>query len=161
MRRDGALRTEVHDGLLREPLLDVDVPGHPRSGEIDERAARKHRCVLGEVRVDALLPAVRPGGAEREPLGRAQDPERLEVRRLEEHLARVLRDLAVLAAHDRRERDGALAVGDEQVVRVEAAERPVERAELLAGARATDDDAAVASFVRSNAWSGLPQTCMT
>ena len=53
----------------------------------------------------------------------------------------VVRDLALLAAHDRCESDRPLAVGDEEVVGVEAAQRAVERAQLLAGARAADDDA--------------------
>ena len=42
------------------------------------------------VRVDALLPAVRALGAEAEPLGRAEDPDRLEVRGLEQHLGRLV-----------------------------------------------------------------------
>ncbi len=122
--------------------MDVDVARHPRAGEIHEHPARQPCCVLGEVRVDALLPAIRARGPQCELLGRAQDPERLEVRRLEQHLRRGVGDLAVLAAHDRRERDGLLAVRDEEIVRVEEAQRAVERAELLARAGTPHDDPA-------------------
>ena len=66
-----------------------------------------------------------------EPLGGAQDADRLEVRRLEQHLGRLLRHLGVEAAHDRRERDGLLAVGDQQVGGSELALRAVERPQLL------------------------------
>ena len=62
----------------------------------------------------------------------AQDPERLEVRGLEQHLGRRVRDLGLLAAHDRGERDRALGVGDHQVVRLERDGRAVERPQLLA-----------------------------
>ncbi len=103
---DQARRTlgpKADDRPLGESLLNVDAPSHPRSGQVDEQATRENGRVLGEVRVDALLPAVRARRAQREPLGRALDPERLEVRRFEEHLGRRVRDLAVLAAHDRGE----------------------------------------------------------
>ena len=134
------LGPEADDRPCREPVLDVEVPRHPRAGQVDEQTARENGRVLGEMRVDALLPAVRAGRAQREPLGRALDAERLEVRRLEEHLGRRVGDLAVLATHDRGQRDGALAVRDQQVGSLETPERPVERAELLAGAGMPHDD---------------------
>ena len=59
-----------------------------RAGELDEQLGRERRRLRREVRIDALLPAVRAFRAQREPLGGAQDPVRLEVRRLEQHLAR-------------------------------------------------------------------------
>ena len=61
---------------------------------------REHRRLPGEVRVDALLPAVRGLAAQAEPLGRAQDADRLEVRRLEQDVGRRLGDLGLEAAHD-------------------------------------------------------------
>jgi hypothetical protein len=45
-------------------------------------------------------------------------------------------------AHDRGERDRALPIGDEQVLVAELPQRAVERRQLLAGARAADEDAA-------------------
>ncbi len=117
--------------------------GQAGSGQVDEQAAREDRRRLGEVRVDALLPAIGSGRSERQTLRGAEDAERLEVGRLEEHLGRRVRDLAVLAAHDRRKGHGVLAVGDEEVVRVDRPERPVERPHLLARACVTDDDPAV------------------
>ncbi len=83
-----ALGAEANDRALREPGVDVGVARHPRAGEIDEQAAREHGRVLGEIRIDSFLPAIRAGRAQRESLRRAQDPERLEVRRLEQHLGR-------------------------------------------------------------------------
>ncbi len=137
------LGTEAHDGRLGQLAMDVRMPGHARTREVDEHPAREYRRGLGEVRVDALLPAIGSSRAEPEALGGAENPERLEVRCLEEHVRRRVRDLAVLAAHDRRERDRALAVRDEQVVRLEPAQRAVERAHLLTRACVPHCDAAV------------------
>ena len=69
-----------------------------------------------------------------------QDRDGLEVRRLEEDARRLGGDLGLLAAHDRRERDRALAVLDHEVARVELAQLAVERAHLLAVVRAPDAD---------------------
>ncbi len=68
---------------------------------------------------------------------------RREERALEHHVARRRRDLARLAAHDARQRDGAARVGDHQVVRHQRALDPVERHDALARRRAAHDDGAV------------------
>ena len=91
------LGAKTDDGPFGKPVVDVDVAGHPRAREIDDHPAREDRRVLREVRVDALLPAVGTGCPEPESLGRAENPERLEVRR-EQELVRALRDLALLAS---------------------------------------------------------------
>ena len=104
--------------------------------------------MLGEIRIDALLPAVRSLRAEPEALRRLQDRDGLEVRRLEEDARRLGGDLGLLAAHDRREGDSALAVLDHHVARVERAQLAVEGAHLLAVVRAPDaDDTAVQRLV--------------
>ena len=137
-----ALRAEADDGSFRQFRMHVGVAGHAGSGQVDEQAAREDRRRLGEVRVDALLPAIGSSRSERQTLRGAENAERLEVGRLEEHLVCRVRDLAVLAAHDRREGHGALAVRDEEIVRVDRAERPVERSHLLARACVAHDDPA-------------------
>ena len=63
-----SLWTQTNDRALRQPGVHVGVTRHSRAGEVDEHPAREDRSRLGEVRVDALLPAVRSRGAEREPL---------------------------------------------------------------------------------------------
>ena len=74
----------------------------------------------------------------------------------------VVRDLRLLAAHDRRERDRALAVGDQQVGRVELAHDAVERADLLAlRGRGGRGSGGAGSLSASNACSGLPSASMT
>ncbi len=78
------LGPQRHDGRLRQLAVDVGGAGPARAGELDEELRCERRGAAGEVRVDALLPAVRALGAEREPLGAPQDPDRLEVRGLEE-----------------------------------------------------------------------------
>ena len=90
-----------------------------------------------DVWVDALLPAIRPLGAQRVPLGAAQDPDRLEVRRLEQDVRRRGGDLRLLAAHDPGEPDSALAVGNHEILRAQCALDAVERPHLLPLARAT------------------------
>ena len=72
-----------------------------------------------------------------------------------------LGDLGLEAAHDRRQRDRPLAVGDQEVARQKLPLRAVERAERSPRARRRTTIRPPASFARSKAWSGLPQTCMT
>ena len=50
---------------------------------------------------------------------------------------------ALEPAHDRGERDRLLAVGDQEIARVEPPQRPVERPQLLSVAGVSDDDRAV------------------
>ena len=137
-----ALRAERDAGSLRQPVVDVGVARQLRPRQVDEEPAREDGRRLGRVRIDSLLPLVRPLRAEREALGRLQHADRLEVRSLEQHLARSLLDLGVEATHDRRERDRSLAVGDQQVGLEQLALRAVEGPQDLPRARATDDDPA-------------------
>ena len=88
--RAGSLGAETNDGSLGKRVVDVDRAGQLGTGEVDEQAARQDRRGLGKVRVDALLPAVRPLGAEPQPLGGLQHPDRLEVRGLEQHVGRLV-----------------------------------------------------------------------
>ena len=94
-----------------------------------------------EVGVDALLPAVGALRAKQMALGAPEDGARLEVGGLEEDGGRLLGHLRVEPAHDPGEGDRALAVGDDEVGRVELAELAVQ-ARLLALPRAPDDDPA-------------------
>jgi hypothetical protein len=141
-QRVRALGPEADLRRLGQLTLDVDLAGPARVGELDEQLGREARGVLGEVRVDALLPAVRAVRPEREPLGAAKNRDRLEVRRLEEDIGRGLVDLAVLRAHDPGDRHGLLGIGDHQVALVEFSLGAVERADRLAAAGASDDDLA-------------------
>ena len=138
----GAGRTERHHRTVGQSVVHVDRPGRLGAREVDEEPAREDRSGLGRVRVDAFLPLVRPLGAEGEPLGRAQDADRLEVCRLEQHLGRALRDLGVEPAHDRRERYRALPVRDQEVTRDQRPLGAVERPEALPLLRPPDQDPA-------------------
>ena len=82
----GPFRPEPDEGPLGQLAVDIGGTGQLSAREIDDQPARQDRGRLGEVRVDTLLPAIRPLGAEAEPLRRSQDPDRLEVRRLEQYL---------------------------------------------------------------------------
>ena len=119
------------DGPLREVALHVDVPDPLGAGRLDDQLRRELRRLVGEVRVDALLPAVRPLGSQAEALRGAVDPGRLEVRRLEEHVGRRLADLGLLAAHDPGDRDRPLGVRDHEVALLQLALDPVERLDHL------------------------------
>jgi len=103
-----------------------------RTGELEQELRRKLRRGLGEIRVDPFLPAIRALSAQAEALRGLEDPERLEVRGLEQDGGRALADLGLLPAHDPRERDPALGVGDQQVVWVEPALDAVQRSQGLA-----------------------------
>ena len=118
----GALGPEPDDRPFGQTAVHVDAAGELGPGEVDEQPAGEHGRRLGEMRIDALLPAVRALGAETEPLRCLQHADRLEVRRLEQHLGRRLDDLAVLAPPMiAASATGLLAVGDQQVALVDAA----------------------------------------
>ena len=135
-------RWRTTGGAGSSPWTSV-VPGPARAGERDEQLGRVDRRLLGGVRVDALLPARRRVGAEPQPPRGAQHRQRVEVRRLEQEVRRLVAHLAVLAAHDPGDRDGPLRVGDHEVGRRELALVAVERADLLPRLRAADDDPAL------------------
>ena len=136
------LRPQPDHRRLRQLALHVLGPGPARAAQLDDQLRRVGRRRPGHVRVDALLPAVRALGAQRVPLGAAQDPDRLEVRRLEQDVRRRGGDLGLLAAHDPGEPDRALAVGDHEILRAQRALDAVERPHLLALARAARDEPA-------------------
>ena len=73
------------DGGLGQLRLDVGVPRPACSGQLDDQVRRHGRSRTCEVRVDALLPAVRALRPQGDPLGRPKERERVEVRRLEQH----------------------------------------------------------------------------
>jgi hypothetical protein len=118
----------MDDRPLRQLCAYVDVARPACTRELDEQLGRELRCLLGEIRVDALLPAVRALRAQAQPHGRAVDRERLEVRRLEQHLGRLLVDLALEPTHDPGDRHRMLRVGDDEVALVQVTQRVVERA---------------------------------
>ena len=95
------------------------------------------------MRVDALLPAIRGLTAERVRLGAPQDPDRLEVRRLEQDVLRRGRDLGLLAAHDPGEPDGTLAVGDHKILGVQRPLDALERAQRFSRSRPARDETAL------------------
>ena len=139
-----AFRPEPELGARRQRVLDVRVPAPAGAGQLDDQLGRQHRRLAGQVRVDTLLPPVRALRAEPQPLGAPQDPDRLEVRRLEQDVRGRVADLGLLAAHDRRQRDRSLGVGDQQVPGLERA-RAARRASAAVSpgrARRTIDSAA-------------------
>ncbi len=142
----GRKRTTGRSG--RSPFTSL-CPTHASSAQPDDQLGRPDRGVLGEVRVDALFPAVRPLGPEPQALRRPPDSRRLEVGSFEQHLGRRLGDLGFLTAYDPCERDRSLVVGDHQVRRVEVTLDAVQRPQLLAELRAPDDDLPTREISRS------------
>ena len=127
------------------------------AGELDHELGREPGGVRREVGVDALLPAVRALGAKRVALGAPEDRAGLEVGGLEEDGGRLLGHLRVEPAHDPGEGDRALAVGDDEVGRVELAQVAVEARELLARPRAPDDDPAARERVEVEGVQRVPE----
>ena len=138
---------ERDDRRLGELALRVDVARPLRARQLEDELGRERGRLGSEVRVDALLPAVRALGAERMPLGAPQDADRLEVGGLEEDVRRPLPDLGVLAAHDPGEGDRPFGVGDDEILGVELPRVPVEGGELLALARPAHHDLPAAERV--------------
>ena len=152
----GALGPEADDRPSRQAGVDVGAARQLGAGEVDEEPAREHGRRLGEMGVDALLPAVRALRAQAEPLGGVQDPDRLEVRGLEQHLGRLVGDLALGAAHDRGESDGLVPSVISRSRSSSLRSVPSSVVQLLARLARPDDDPPAVELGRSKAWSGLP-----
>jgi hypothetical protein len=138
-----ALRPEVHDGSLRQPVVDVRRAGHARASELDEELAREHRRRLGQVRVDALLPAVRALRAQPEPLRALELPIGSKFAASSSTAVVVSVTSVSRPPISPASATGRWAVGEHEVALVQLAELPVERPQLLAFARAPDHDAAI------------------
>ena len=117
----------------------VDVSG-PARAQLDEKLGRVRGRLLGGMRIHAFLPPRRGLRPKPQPAGGAQHGQRVEVRRLEEHVGGLGPDLAVLAAHDPGDRDRSGRIGDHQVLACEVALLSVEGRDLLAGLRAPHHD---------------------
>ena len=100
--RSGRKRTTGRSG---RPAWTSASPTHVAPVSSRRSSRREVGRRPGEVRVDALLPAVRALGAQALALGGEVDPVRLEVRGLEQDGGRAVADLRLLAAHDPGERD--------------------------------------------------------
>ncbi len=136
-------RRAQRDGLaLREGHARHDRPGHRRAaGEHGEQRPGVGEHVGHAGRIDAPLEAVARLGVEPVPPRAPPHAARPEVGALEQDPLRRGPDLARPAAHHAGEGDRPVAVGDDQVVRIERAVHAVEREELLARARAPHHDA--------------------
>ena len=114
------------------------------------------------LRIDAALEAIRRLREEAEPSRRPPHARRREEGALEEHRGRPVAHLGFLPAHHAGERDGAAAVGDDQIVRLERARHAVERRE-----RARRPPARRTTMrpprtrARSKACSGWPRSSIT
>ena len=128
------------DWTRRQFAVDVVVAEPAGFGELAEQLSCERRRLGRELRIDPLLPAVRPLSPQLEPLGRPQERERLEVGRLEQDLGARVAHLRLLPAHDPGERDCPLRVGDHEVLLVELTLDAVERPELLSPGRPSHDD---------------------
>ena len=106
--RRGPVGAEADHRRARQVRPHVRLPGPAGTGRLRDEPRAEARRRRGEVRVDALLPAVRALGPQAQAPRRGEDPDRLEVRGLEQHVFRPLGDLRLLAAHDRRDGHGPL-----------------------------------------------------
>ena len=84
----GALRPERDHRALGQLAFHVDVPDPLGAGRRDDQLGRELCRLLGQMRVDAFLPAVRALGAQAQAFGRAVEAGRLEVRGLEQDVGR-------------------------------------------------------------------------
>jgi hypothetical protein len=110
----------------------------PAAGELDEELHRAVGCGLGHERVHAALEAT--GGLARELVtpGSAGDGDLVEAGGLDQDVRGARGDLGAGTAHDAGEPDGALVVGDDEVLGVERPGDVVERRQGLPRGRTTD-----------------------
>ena len=107
--------------------------------------------------IGAALEAMRGVGVHAVALGHAADRRRVEPRRLDQHVLRLLGDHGVEAAHHAGQRDRLLRVGDDQVVGRELAVDAVERLQHFAFARAAHDDRAAFQQVEIEGVRGMAE----
>ena len=112
---------------------------HPAAVAGDE-PRRTIQAVERRLGVRAALEAVRRVRVHPQRARRPAHRARVEVRALEKDARRLLRDRGREAAHDAREGDGLLGVGDHEVLRAELSLDAVERDERLPRLRAPHDD---------------------
>ena len=110
-----------HDGLRRLAAAQIEDHG---GGDLD--------AVGHEGRIDAALEAVAGIGLDLQLASGGGGAQRIEERRLEEHVDRLGRAARLHAAHDAGDADGAIAVGDHRHARVEGICAAVERLDGLA-----------------------------
>jgi hypothetical protein len=114
-----------------------------RTGDVGEQLHRPLGIPRDRIRVDAALEASARLAPQLQPLRRTRDSHRLEVRGLEEDLARGVGDLGRGPTHDPGDRlRRALGVTDEEIGRSELSLHTVERRHALPVAREPHDDAA-------------------
>ena len=131
------LDVSVRQGLWDN--VDCPVDDLARAEQLYKLAGALHG-VIGVVDVQTLLIAGGGVGAHTEGGSRAADGGAVEVCALKEHHCRVADDLAVLTAHDARDRDGLLSVADAEHGGGQRACGAVERADALALAGKADVD---------------------
>ena len=107
-----------------------------------ENAADERRGDGSGVEVGAALEAMAGIGVQAVAARGAAHGHGLEPRGFDEHIRRGGRDHRVPAAHDAGEAERLCVVGDDEIFRIEDALDAVEGLELLAFARAANDDAA-------------------
>ena len=128
---------------IRLARICIDASGgHRAAGPVGQQLGDAVGPDAGEPELLALLESEAGLGAQPVPLPRPADVDRVEDGRLHDDLARRLAHLARCAAHDPGNADGALGIGDDEGFGIEGAHHVVERLELFARARPSDDDPA-------------------
>ena len=127
--------------LARLAGIDVDAPPQRRAAaDLDEQLRRALRRDHRQLRRQPLLEPRRCLAAHPERGAGAADVRAGERGRLEQHVHGPVRDLALEAADDARERDRPALVGDDEHVVGQRARLVVERGERFAVFAAPDDD---------------------
>ena len=134
-QRDGRPLRLARDGI---DVLAVQLAASARENQLGHAIAGQRR----DAPIGAALEAMRSVGVHAVALGHAANRRRIEPRRLDEHVLRLLGDHRVEAAHHARQRDRLLRVGNDEVVGRELAVNAVERLQHFTFARAAHDDGA-------------------
>ena len=124
---------------------------------ICEERRRPRDALRWRADVAAAFEADRRLGLEAQPLARAPDRRRVEIRALEHDVARRGADLGVVAAHHAADGARPIAVGDDEHVGLERAVDAIERADALAAARQTNDDRATGEALEVEGVHRLPE----
>ena len=133
--------------------LAVELAAGARKNQFGHAIASQRR----DAPIGAALEAMRGVGVHAVALGHAAHRRRIEPRRLDQHVLRLLGDHRVEAAHHARQRDRLLRVGDDQVVGRELAIDAVERLQDFAFAGAAHDDRAAFQQVEIEGVRGMAE----
>ena len=123
---------EWEPGQVSRATASISPPSKLSAAGLDNSLRHQRACDGCCVVISAALETMRGVCVQAVALGGLADGNRIEPRRLDQNIFRLLGDHRVEAAHDSGERDGLFGIGDDQVFRRKFAVNAIERLQRFA-----------------------------